>query len=69
MTFARPRDVRDVFRSLTGFRQAGLRMSPQHEVLPRPYGLPEYIVCTVFALIVIYLLGKDMAWDTLSYHI
>jgi hypothetical protein len=34
-----------------------------------PYRLPVYIACTVFALIVNYLLGKDMAWDTLSYHI
>ena len=34
-----------------------------------PYRVPVYIVCTVFALIVNYLLGKDMAWDTLSYHI
>jgi hypothetical protein len=33
------------------------------------YRLPVYIACTVFALIVNYLLGKDMAWDTLSYHI
>jgi hypothetical protein len=28
-----------------------------------------YIACTCFAMIVNYLLGKDMAWDTLSYHI
>jgi hypothetical protein len=34
-----------------------------------PYRLPVYIACTVLALIVNYLLGKDMAWDTLSYHI
>ena len=34
-----------------------------------PYRGPVYIACTVFALIVNYLLGKDMAWDTLSYHI
>jgi len=34
-----------------------------------PYRVPVYIACTVFALIVNYLLGKDMAWDTLNYHI
>jgi hypothetical protein len=28
-----------------------------------------YTACTVFALVVNYLLGKDMAWDTMSYHI
>jgi hypothetical protein len=33
------------------------------------YRVPVYIACTAFALIVNYLLGKDMAWDTLSYHI
>ena len=34
-----------------------------------PYRAPVYIACTVLALIVNYFLGKDMAWDTLSYHI
>jgi hypothetical protein len=28
-----------------------------------------YIACTVLALTINYLLGKDMAWDALSYHI
>src|SRR3979411_2355478 len=31
--------------------------------------LPGYIACTVLALITNYLLGKDMAWDTLNYHL
>jgi hypothetical protein len=34
-----------------------------------PYRIPVYVACTVLALIVNYVLGKDMAWDTLSYHI
>ena len=34
-----------------------------------PYRVAVYIACTVLALVVNYLLGKDMAWDTLSYHI
>src|ERR1700689_2184943 len=27
------------------------------------------MACTILALATNYLLGKDMAWDTLSYHI
>jgi hypothetical protein len=34
-----------------------------------PYRLPVYMVCTMLALIANYLLGKDMASDTLSYHL
>jgi hypothetical protein len=34
-----------------------------------PYRLPVYIACTLLALIVNYLLGKDMASDTMSYHL
>jgi hypothetical protein len=34
-----------------------------------PYRIPVYIACTVLALSANYLLGKDMAWDTLAYHI
>jgi hypothetical protein len=30
--------------------------------------LPVYLACTVLALATNYLLGKDMAWDTLNYH-
>jgi hypothetical protein len=31
--------------------------------------LPVYLACTVLALVTNYLLGKDMAWDTLNYHL
>ena len=31
--------------------------------------LPVYVACTLLALITNYLLGKDMAWDTLNYHL
>jgi hypothetical protein len=31
--------------------------------------LPVYAACTLLALITNYLLGKDMAWDTLNYHL
>ena len=34
-----------------------------------PYRLPVYFTCTALALIVNYFLGKDMAWDALSYHL
>jgi hypothetical protein len=34
-----------------------------------PYQLPVYMACTILALATNYLLGKDMAWDTLSYHL
>ena len=34
-----------------------------------PYRLPVYMACTVLAVVTNYLLGKDMASDTLSYHI
>jgi hypothetical protein len=30
---------------------------------------PVYVACTLLALITNYLLGKDMAWDTLNYHL
>jgi hypothetical protein len=33
-----------------------------------PYRLSVYIACTVLALLTNYVLGKDMATDTLSYH-
>jgi hypothetical protein len=34
-----------------------------------PYRLPVYIACTVLALVTNYLLGKEMAWDLLNYHL
>jgi hypothetical protein len=34
-----------------------------------PYRLPVYLTCTILALVINYLLGKDMASDTLSYHL
>jgi hypothetical protein len=34
-----------------------------------PYRLPVYMACTVLALVINYLLGKDMASDTMSYHL
>jgi hypothetical protein len=34
-----------------------------------PYRVPVYITCTLLALITNYFLGKDMAWDTLHYHL
>jgi hypothetical protein len=33
-----------------------------------PYRLPTYLTCTVLALLSNYLLGKDMSWDMLNYH-
>jgi hypothetical protein len=34
-----------------------------------PYRLPVYAACTILALAINYFLGKDMAWDTLNYHL
>jgi hypothetical protein len=34
-----------------------------------PYRLSVFVACTLLALITNYLLGKDMAWDSLSYHL
>jgi hypothetical protein len=34
-----------------------------------PYRFPVYLACTIVALVTNYLLGKDMAWDDLSYHL
>jgi Glycosyltransferase family 87 len=34
-----------------------------------PYRLPVYLTCTLLATVANYLLGKDMAWDELSYHL
>lgn len=31
--------------------------------------LPVYLACTVLALLVNYAIGKEMAWDTLNYHL
>jgi len=31
--------------------------------------LPVYLACTVLALVVNYFSGKEMAWDTLNYHL
>jgi hypothetical protein len=59
MTFPMPRGVRELRPMKLNATQGAAA----------PYRVPVYIACTVFALIVNYLLGKDMAWDTLSYHI
>jgi hypothetical protein len=34
-----------------------------------PHRLPVYLACMILALVTNYLLGKDMASDTLSYHL
>lgn len=33
------------------------------------YRLVIYVIVTVLALVINYLLGKDMAWDTMNYHL
>jgi hypothetical protein len=33
-----------------------------------PYRVSVYAACTVLAIALNYVLGKDMAWDTLNYH-
>ena len=34
-----------------------------------PFRLPVYAACTILGLVINYLLGKDMASDTMSYHL
>jgi hypothetical protein len=34
-----------------------------------PYRLPVYLACSVLALVINYILGKDMASDMLGYHL
>jgi hypothetical protein len=34
-----------------------------------PFRAPIYIGCTLLAVVTNYLLGKEMAWDTLNYHL
>lgn len=33
------------------------------------YRLPVYLACTALALLINFLIGKEMAWDTLNYHL
>jgi hypothetical protein len=33
------------------------------------YRLPVYVACTGLALVITYVLGKDLPWDTLDYHV
>ena len=33
------------------------------------YRLPVYIACTALALVINYLIGKEVGWDTLNYHL
>jgi len=33
------------------------------------FRLPVYVACTVLAVVTNYLLGKDMPWDMLNYHL
>ena len=38
-------------------------------MLAHPTDLPVYMACTVLAVVINYLLGKDMASDAMSYHL
>src|SRR6185312_6490035 len=33
------------------------------------YRLPVYVASALFAVVLNYFLGKDMAWDSLNYHL
>ena len=50
----------------SAIRRSALAESSEASV---PYRVPVYIACTILALATNYLLGKDMAWDTLNYHL
>jgi hypothetical protein len=42
---------------------------PRMSGIGAPYRLPVYIACALLALATNYLLGKEMAWDMLNYHL
>jgi len=43
--------------------------APEKQGVATPFRVPVYVACTILALLINYLLGKDMAGDTLSYHL
>jgi len=43
--------------------------SPDASASATLYRLPIYVSCTLLALACTFLLGKDMPWDTLHYHL
>jgi hypothetical protein len=45
--------------------QAGTVTAPAASL----HRLPVYFACSVLAVLVTYVFGKDMAWDTLNYHL
>src|SRR5450631_3708984 len=42
-------------------------LSAAHQVIL--YRLPVYIACTLLTILVNYLIGKDLPWDALNYHL
>jgi hypothetical protein len=44
-------------------------LAPAKSAISVPLRLAVYIACTVAALATNYLLGNDLAWDTLNYHL
>jgi hypothetical protein len=49
-------------------RSATSRPAVEH-IAAEPYRISIYIACTVLAIVTNYFLGKEMAWDTLNYHL
>jgi hypothetical protein len=43
--------------------------TPAMSAISVPYRLAVYLACTAATLVANYLLGKDLAWDTLNYHL
>ncbi|HEX4025932.1 MAG TPA: glycosyltransferase family 87 protein [Steroidobacteraceae bacterium] len=48
--------------------QQYVRVAGESDVVAA-YRLPVYIACVVVALLTNYHLGRDLAWDTLNYHL
>lgn len=46
-----------------------LPLSERHQALVPAYRIPVYAACTLLALLTNYVFGKDMAFDTLNYHL
>jgi hypothetical protein len=54
---------------LPGRAQPSPATLTEAQVAATPYRAPVYIACTVLALVTNYVLGKEMAWDLLNYHL
>lgn len=48
---------------------AGKSLARARSGVSAPHRIPVYFACTIVSLLINYVLGKDMAWDMLNYHL